>query len=236
MPRANRYIVPGHIYHITHRCHDRQFLLKFAKDRKAYLRRLLQAVRAGDLAILNYTITSNHVHLVVWAQSPEQIARLMQKAAGEFARAYNRRKRRSGAFWEGRYQLTMVSGGPYLEHCFLYVDLNMVRCGIVKHPSQWDWTGYCELMGAKKRNRVLEMSKLLELLGGSELSDFRRHYEKLVLERIEKDSLKREPQWTASLAVGDAEFVVRMQPLIRNRQDTAVGPAEHDCWVLKDER
>ena len=30
MPRANRYILPGHAYHVTHRCHDRSFLLKFA--------------------------------------------------------------------------------------------------------------------------------------------------------------------------------------------------------------
>ncbi len=33
MPRANRYFVPGKFYHLTHRCHDRQFLLKFVRDR-----------------------------------------------------------------------------------------------------------------------------------------------------------------------------------------------------------
>ncbi|MCI0537586.1 MAG: hypothetical protein L0Z50_20420 [Verrucomicrobiales bacterium] len=48
---------------ITHRCHDRQFLLKFAKDRNAYRRRLLHAAREGDVAILK-AVTSNHGHLV----------------------------------------------------------------------------------------------------------------------------------------------------------------------------
>ena len=96
----------------------------------------------------------------------------------------------------------MVEGGPYLERCLVYVDLNMVSCGVVKHPSQWDWSGYCELMGHKKRNRLLKLTKLLELLGGVEISEFRRHYEKLVMERIEKDWMKREGQWTESLAVG----------------------------------
>jgi hypothetical protein len=33
MPRANRYFLPGHIWHITHRCHQKKFLLKFARDR-----------------------------------------------------------------------------------------------------------------------------------------------------------------------------------------------------------
>jgi hypothetical protein len=33
MPRANRYFVPGFAYHLTHRCHNRQFLMRFAEDR-----------------------------------------------------------------------------------------------------------------------------------------------------------------------------------------------------------
>ena len=33
MPRANRHFLSGHLWHITHRCHEREFLLKFARDR-----------------------------------------------------------------------------------------------------------------------------------------------------------------------------------------------------------
>lgn len=29
MPRANRHRLPGHVWHVTHRCHCQQFLLKF---------------------------------------------------------------------------------------------------------------------------------------------------------------------------------------------------------------
>ena len=38
MPRANRFYLPGHIWHITHCCHNKGFLLQFAKDRKRWLR------------------------------------------------------------------------------------------------------------------------------------------------------------------------------------------------------
>ena len=37
MPRANRHFLPGHVWHITHRCHQKKFLLKFARDRRRYL-------------------------------------------------------------------------------------------------------------------------------------------------------------------------------------------------------
>ena len=68
-----------------------------------------------------------------------------------------------------------------------------------------------------------------------EISEFRQHYEKLVMERIEKDWMKREGQWTESLAVGGQEFVARMQPLIRNRQRTVAVGDEQGCWVLNEE-
>ena len=54
MPRAHRHVLDGRTYHVTHRCHDREFLLKFARDRDAY-RMWLRAglarepVRCGSL-------------------------------------------------------------------------------------------------------------------------------------------------------------------------------------------
>ncbi len=37
MPRANRHSLPNHIWHIAHRCHKKEFLLKFARDRRRRL-------------------------------------------------------------------------------------------------------------------------------------------------------------------------------------------------------
>jgi putative transposase len=106
MPRANRYLLPGYTYHLTHRCHNREFLFRFGRDRTEYQRRLRQAVRQFKISLLAYCITSNHVHLLCRAPEPEVISRFMQWLEGAFAEYYNIRKRRSGAFWEGRYECT----------------------------------------------------------------------------------------------------------------------------------
>ena len=37
MPRANRYFLPSYVWHITQRCHQRKFFLKFARGRRRYL-------------------------------------------------------------------------------------------------------------------------------------------------------------------------------------------------------
>ncbi len=63
MARAKRHYIPGHIWNITHRCHKREFLLKFSKDRRRWLQWLYEAKRRYALTILNYMVTSNHTHL-----------------------------------------------------------------------------------------------------------------------------------------------------------------------------
>jgi REP element-mobilizing transposase RayT len=74
MPRANRHFLPGYVWHITHRCHQRKFLLKFARDRRRYLHWLFEAKKRFGLCVLDYMVTSNHVHLVVKDTGSDVIA------------------------------------------------------------------------------------------------------------------------------------------------------------------
>ena len=43
MPRANRHYIPHCVWHITHRCHKKEFLLKFTKDKKRWIAWLYEA-------------------------------------------------------------------------------------------------------------------------------------------------------------------------------------------------
>ena len=81
MARAKRYFISGYVWHISHRCHKKDFLLKFAKD---------------------------------------------------------------------RYHATAIQTGRHLIQCLVYIDLNMVRAGVVSHSSQWSICGYNEIQNPKK--------------------------------------------------------------------------------------
>jgi len=99
MPRANRFFIPHHVWHITHRCHKQDFLLKFACDRQRWIQWLYEARKRFQISILNYTVTSNHIHLLVRDNiQPSEIPCSMQLVAGRMAQEYNRRKGRKGAF------------------------------------------------------------------------------------------------------------------------------------------
>ena len=89
MGRANRLgnsSKEGGVFHLTHRCHDQTFLLKFARDRDAYRAKLREHVRQFEVSVLDYCITSNHVHLLVDAAERLAVGKFMREVAGEFAR------------------------------------------------------------------------------------------------------------------------------------------------------
>ncbi len=58
MPRRRRGWLDKACYHVTHRCHKREFLFKFAKYRDLYIRQLWEMKQRFKVDILNYMITS----------------------------------------------------------------------------------------------------------------------------------------------------------------------------------
>jgi putative transposase len=96
MTRAKRHYIPGHVWHITHRCHKREFLLKFPRDRRRWIQWLYQAKkRYSALSVLNYMNTSNHVHLLVFDKAGRNvIPDSIKLVAGRTGQEYNVRKNR----------------------------------------------------------------------------------------------------------------------------------------------
>jgi putative transposase len=80
------------------------------------------------LVILNYAVTSNHIHLlVVGGSERDVIPNSIKLIAGRTGQEFNQRKNRKGAFWEDRYHATAIENGNHLLRCLVYIDLNMVR-------------------------------------------------------------------------------------------------------------
>lgn len=210
MPRANRHRLAGYVWHITERCHRRQFLLEFARDRRNWIHWLYEARKRFGLSVLNYQVTSNHVHLLVRDRGTGEIERSMQLIASCTGRAYNRRKRRRGAFWEDCYHATAVDTDEYLARCLVYIDLNMVRAGVVDHPRDWPQSGYHEIQCPPERYRIIDRGALCELIGAADerLAVVQNEWIEATLAR---GCIERETQWSEAVAVGRRRFVEEVQ-------------------------
>jgi REP-associated tyrosine transposase len=114
MARAHRHYLPGQIWYLTHRCDERHYLLEFHHDRQAWRGWLFKARTRLGLCVLDYMVTSNHVHLLVDdREGGELISASIQLVAGRVGQEYNQRKKRRGAFWEDRYHATSKAGSIF---------------------------------------------------------------------------------------------------------------------------
>ncbi len=111
-------------------------------------------------------VTSNHVHLlVVDTGKRDVIPESMKLVAGRTAQEYNQRKNRKGAYWEDRYHAIAVESGEHLAQCMVYIDTNMVRAGVVSHPSLWSFSGYNDIQEPRRKNILIYYKKLQWLIG-----------------------------------------------------------------------
>jgi len=232
MPRANRHYIPGYVWHITHRCHKKEFLLRFARDRRRWLHWLFEAKKRYGLSVLTYILTSNHVHILVSNDGyRDVIPNSIQLIAGRTGQEYNQRKNRKGAFWEDRYHATAIESNEHLIRCMLYIDMNMVRAGVVTHPRQWLFCGYNEINSQRQRYSVIDYKKLIELLHIRDFEELRNSYNHRVDEILRGGNHTRESKWTESIAVGSKEFVEATKERLGIRgkgRQVLVGSGEHE--------
>ena len=216
MARAKRHYVPGHVWHITHRCHKRGFLLKFAKDRRRWIQWLYQAKkRHRSLSVLDYMVTSNHIHLLVFDNGGRNIIPdSIKLVAGRTGQEYNLRKSRKGAFWQDRYHATAVESNRYLRQCITYIDMNMVRAGVVDHPQKWECCGYNEIQNPKIRKGIIDFNRLMGLLGFETYEQLKKAHFKWIDSALRNEKKGRETKWSQSIAVGSKTYIEKVKEAI----------------------
>ena len=232
MPRANRHYISGCVWHITHRCHKQEFLLKFAHDRRRYLHWLYEAKKRFGLKILNYIVTSNHIHLLVLDDGQEVIPSSLQLIAGRTAQEFNLRKNRKGAFWEDRYHATAIETDHHLHSCITYINLNMVRAGKVAHPSQWPASGYHEIQQPPERYSLIDREALMKLCGipsSEQLSVVHRQWIEEALGS--KENQTREVGWSESIAVGSPAFLEGIKGRLIKVRNREISSAQGICTL-----
>jgi putative transposase len=128
----------------------------------------------------------------------------------------------------------VVERGGYLWGCLVYIELNMVRCGVVKHPCDWEWVGYHEIVGERQRYRLLDVGRLCQRLGAGSVVELRGNLEVALSQRIAAGQLVREGCWTESLAVGSAGFCAAVEPDAILRREMGVEEATPGLWALRE--
>lgn len=200
-----------------------------------WIQLLYKARKRYGLSILNFIVTSNHIHLIAIDNgNPKAIPSTMQYVAGRTGQEYNQRKNRKGAFWQGRYHATAIESGDHLWRCLVYVDLNMVRAGAVDHPSQWKWCGFNEIQTPKKRYRLIDHDQLRTLLNVKSHEVFVKVHQQWVESKLAEKQTRQE-SFSRSIAVGSEDFVADIRKSLGARAcGRNISPINNGSFQLRE--
>ena len=142
MPRQPRLIVPDVAVHVRQRGNDGQDCFKHDNDRLVYLVVLRDLCAKTGCALHAYCLMTNHVHLLLTPRTERACARLMRDLGQRYVQYFNRTHHRTGTLWEGRFRSCLVESREYVLSCYRYVEMNPVRAGLVRSPSEYRWSSH----------------------------------------------------------------------------------------------
>ena len=163
MARPLRIQYPGAFYHVMHRGNVGSDLFKTESDRGKFLEYLRQAVQRYAIKVHTYCLMTNHYHLLIETPHPN-LSQAIKWINVSYAVYFNRKRRRSGHLFQGRFKAVLIDADEYLKHLSLYIHLNPVRVGMVAHCKDYAWSSYPVFAGYSQLPEWLETHWLLSLL------------------------------------------------------------------------
>lgn len=233
MPRQGRINIEGGIYHVIQRGLERREIFRDDIDRKEFICRLADGLKNTKHKCYGWVLMPNHFHLVI-RTSTKSLSELMRKLLTGYALYFNKRYKRSGYLYQGRYKSILCQEDSYLLELIRYVHLNALRAKIVKDMNglmKYKWSGHSVLLGTVKADWQ-STGEILEYFGKSKSVAIRK-YEEFVSEargmskredlsggglirsaggwRQAMDMRRSKERWVADERIlGDGEFVERI--------------------------
>lgn len=160
MARQTRLHVPQGLYHVLARGNDRQVLFRDAADYREYLARVRAGLLRHGIRCYAYCLMPNHVHLLL-EPGVTSVGRFMQGLQGAFAQYLNRRYRRVGHRFQGRFRAILCEKDSYLLELVRYLHLNPVRAGLTRTPESWLWSSHRAYLGSPVEDMPLDRMDIL---------------------------------------------------------------------------
>ncbi|NJK93457.1 MAG: transposase [Blastochloris sp.] len=224
MARKTRVCFPGAIYHVMMRGNERARIFYGSKDYELFLEALNQALERFQVTLHAYCLMPNHVHLAI--QTPEaNLSRFMAWLQTTFTVRYNRKHRRNGHLFQGRYRAEIVDQADYGRWLLLYIHLNPIRSraggklhytGGLQDLNAFPWSSHLDYAGLRTASKTLTQEWLQEW--NSKPTKARKAY----LQDIQRQIGVKEPlDWKShvkmGLVAGNEEFTDKVQALLSKK-------------------
>ncbi len=173
MARPLRIEYEGALYHVFSRGNARADIYLNNLDRLRFIELLGKVCNRFNWLCHAFCLMGNHYHLLIETPEPN-LSQGMRHLNGVYTQSFNRRHRRVGHLFQGRYKSILVEKEEYLLDLVRYIILNPVRASLVHQPEDWQWSSHNYVLG-NATSAWFSPEWILSQFGGS-ISTARRRY------------------------------------------------------------
>jgi len=216
MARLPRLSLAGHPHHLIQRGNNRQDIFRDDADYEFMLQLLAEYSAQEKVAIHSYVLMSNHFHLLATPETANGLPAMMQGVGRRYVQYFNRRQRRTGTLWEGRYRAALIETDRYLLACTVYIDLNPVRAGLVARATDYRWSSHRHYVGLQ-HDKLVRPHALYWQLGNTPFAR-EASYVELVNQGISAEQQRMLTESALkSWALGEGGFITGLQKMTPRR-------------------
>ena len=187
MARPLRIEFDGALYHVTSRGNERKAIFKDDSDRESFLDTVFQVTERFRWICHAYCLMDNQYFLVI--ETPDgNLSQGMRQLNGVYTQAFNRRHRRVGHLFQGRFKGVLIQKESHFLEVCRYVVLNPVRAKSVSQARQWKWSSYRATAGLTEVPRGLTVEEILGYFG-QRRGAARQKYQGYVREGVNEASI-----------------------------------------------
>jgi len=205
MARPLRIEFPGAFHHVMNRGNTGMDIFRSEKDREKFLEYVQKAVERFEIKVHTYCLMTTHYHFLM--ETPHaNLSQAVKWINVSYAVYFNRKRRRSGHLFQGRFKAVLVDADEYLKHLSRYIHLNPVRARMVDHCKDYQWSSYPVFSGYVKSPEWLETGWLLSLFG--EDPDVAKKRYRNFVESVQHEKIKNPSDDIVSGAIlGGVDFI-----------------------------
>jgi len=187
MARRPRLDMAG-FHHIVNRGVARLKVYRSDEDKEKYLEILCKACANYKVNVHDYCLMDNHYHLLVETTS-ENLSLFMRQINANYAIYFNKKYKRSGHLWQGRYKSWYIINEKYLYDLFRYIEHNPIKAKMAKRVGEYPFTLLATLLNSKQE--IIECAKHSKLKSEIEYEGIQEHLE-MALSKKELKALEIE--------------------------------------------
>ena len=140
MTRSKRDLKANTLYHIYNRGNNKYKVFRDSQDKKIFLEYLHTYAKAYGIKVLAHCIMNNHYHLILkTGVRPLSLSLMMQAFSTKFCIYINKKQKRVGHVFQGRYNAKEIKTEEQLRTTIEYLMKNPVKSKLVKHPDDYKW-------------------------------------------------------------------------------------------------